>query len=351
MPQVEAKESKVLISVIIPVYNVKTFLPSLFENLNEQNLTHTEVLFIDDGSTDGSSDELDRLAKDTDFIVIHQENSGVAAARNYALDAAQGEYLCFIDPDDRISLDYLHVLKQVAQNSHPDLIITDWRKVVNGMPQPLYLKPINFPQFPTTQLILAEILSSGRIIGSLWAKMFSAKLFNNNRFPMQRTSSDYVPVINAICKAQHICYASDIFYAYTSDRTTSLQNNQNPQDIHDSIQVHEKTAQLIRKEYPALENLLRFDLLNSAQQACIHICRSRAIPNNKRRGLFRHYRKPIVNNLVYLLKRSGSLKYKLIMLCIALGYHTTNLILRISELKRLFPFECVRAVLHHLLCE
>ena len=116
MPQVEAKESKVLISVIIPVYNVKTFLPSLFENLNEQNLTHTEVLFIDDGSTDGSSDELDRLAKDTDFIVIHQENSGVAAARNYALDAAQGEYLCFIDPDDRISLDYLHVLKQVAQN-------------------------------------------------------------------------------------------------------------------------------------------------------------------------------------------------------------------------------------------
>lgn len=177
MPQVEAKESKVLISVIIPVYNVRTFLPELFENLKGQNLTHTEVLFIDDGSADGSSEELDRLAKGTDFIVIHQENSGVAAARNHALDIAHGEYLCFIDPDDRISINYLQVLKQVAHDNHPDLIITDWRKVVNGVQQPLYLAPIDFPQFPTTQLVLTEILSSGRIIGSLWAKLFSAKLF------------------------------------------------------------------------------------------------------------------------------------------------------------------------------
>ncbi len=334
MPQVEAKESKVLISVIIPVYNVRTFLPELFENLKGQNLTHTEVLFIDDGSADGSSEELDRLAKGTDFIVIHQENSGVAAARNHALDIAHGEYLCFIDPDDRISINYLQVLKQVAHDNHPDLIITDWRKVVNGVQQPLYLAPIDFPQFPTTQLVLTEILSSGRIIGSLWAKLFSAKLFQDNRFPIQRTSSDYASVLSAICKAHHICYAPGIFYAYTADRATSLQNNQKPQDIRDSAQVHEKTAQLIRKEYPALANLLRIDLLNSAQQACIHICRSRAIKSDERKALFRHYRKPIMHDLIYLMKRSGSLKYKMIMLCIAVGYYPTYFMLHISAAKQ-----------------
>lgn len=326
MEHMSSQETKdgIVISVIIPIYNTFTYLPTLFENIREQNLADTEVILIDDGSTDGSSDELDRLSKGTDFIVIHQANAGVAAARNHALDIARGEYICFIDPDDSISLDYIHDLHKAAISTHADLIVTDWRKYINGIPQPLYLAQADFPQYPTNQRVLTEILSTGRIIGSLWAKLFSAKLFEGNRFPAQRTSSDYLPVITAICKAGNIEYVPGIFYGYTSDRTDSLQNNQRAQDIRDSAHVHELTAQLIRDTYPDLANLLKMDRLNSAQQACMHICRSQALSSSERKSLFKQYRRPIAENIGYLLKRKGSLKYKVLMISIAFGYNVTN---------------------------
>lgn len=326
MEHMSSQETKdgIVISVIIPIYNTCSYLPALFANIKEQNLANTEVILIDDGSTDGSSDELDRLSKGTDFIVIHQANAGVAAARNHALDIARGEYICFIDPDDSISLDYIHDLHKAAISTHADLIVTDWRKYINGIPQPLYLAQADFPQYPTNQRVLTEILSTGRIIGSLWAKLFSAKLFEGNRFPAQRTSSDYLPVITAICKAGNIEYVPGIFYGYTSDRTDSLQNNQRAQDIRDSAHVHELTAQLIRDTYPDLANLLKMDRLNSAQQACMHICRSQALSSSERKSLFKQYRRPIAENIGYLLKRKGSLKYKALMISIAFGYNVTN---------------------------
>lgn len=326
MEHMSSQETKdgIVISVIIPIYNTCSYLPALFANIKEQNLANTEVILIDDGSTDGSSDELDRLSKGTDFIVIHQANAGVAAARNHALDIARGEYICFIDPDDSISLDYIHDLHKAAISTHADLIVTDWRKYINGIPQPLYLAQADFPQYPTNQRVLTEILSTGRIIGSLWAKLFSVKLFEGNRFPAQRTSSDYLPVITAICKAGNIEYVPGIFYGYTSDRTDSLQNNQRAQDIRDSAHVHELTAQLIRDTYPDLANLLKMDRLNSAQQACMHICRSQALSSSERKSLFKQYRRPIAENIGYLLKRKGSLKYKALMISIAFGYNVTN---------------------------
>lgn len=323
MSSQETKDS-IVISIIIPIYNTCTYLPALFTNLKEQNLANTEVILIDDGSTDGSSDELDRLSKGTDFIVIHQANAGVAAARNHALDIACGEYLCFIDPDDSISLDYIQHLRMTAISTHADLLITDWRKFINNIPQPLYLADADFPQYPTNQRVLTEILSTGLIIGSLWAKLFSAKLFEGNRFPEQRTSSDYLPVITAICRARSIEYVPGIFYGYTSDRANSLQNNQRAQDIHDSAHVHELTAQLLRDTYPELTNLLKMDQLNSAQQACMHICRSQALSSSERKSLFKYYRRPIAKSIGYLLKRKGSIKYKALMISIAFGYNVTN---------------------------
>lgn len=318
-------------SIIIPVYNVHSYLPCLFRNLQEQDLTDTEVLFIDDGSTDGSGDELDHLAAGTGFTVIHQDNAGVAAARNHGLDTARGEYLCFIDPDDAISERYIHNLRECARTSRADLLITDWRKITNGLPQPSYLTDTDFPDSPAVQRVITEILQSGRILGSLWAKAFSARLFEDNRFPEQRTSSDYLPTLTAISNATNIRYVPDAVYEYTSDRPTSLQNNQRVQDIRDSTSVHEQTASLIRTRYPELSALLRFDLLNSDQQACIHICRSSAISDTDKKTLFNHYRKPIMHEIPYLLKRKGSLKYKLIMISIALGYYPTNWLLRAAE--------------------
>ena len=89
------------ISVIIPVYNVESWLRRAVGSLQNQTCTSYEILLVDDGSTDGSGALCDKLADDDVRIrVIHQENQGAAAARNAAIEIARGDYLYFMDGDD-----------------------------------------------------------------------------------------------------------------------------------------------------------------------------------------------------------------------------------------------------------
>lgn len=121
----------------------------IIEELKRQENDAMEVVCIDDGSADGSPAVLDAI-DDPHFVVIHQANAGVAAARNHGLDVARGEYLCFIDPDDHISDGYITALTNAAEAGEADLMVTDWAKckpdgieekrvsgVTGGKPSPL----------------------------------------------------------------------------------------------------------------------------------------------------------------------------------------------------------------------
>ena len=85
-------------TAIVPTFNRAPFLPATLDSLRAQTIVPTEVLVIDDGSTDETSEV---LACYRDFVtVIRQENQGLAAARNKGLEAARGELVCFLDSDD-----------------------------------------------------------------------------------------------------------------------------------------------------------------------------------------------------------------------------------------------------------
>lgn len=92
-----------LISVIIPIYNVKDYLVECIESVMEQTYKNIEILLIDDGSTDGSAELCDEFEKrDARIKVYHKENGGVSSARNYGLKKATGELIGFLDADDTI---------------------------------------------------------------------------------------------------------------------------------------------------------------------------------------------------------------------------------------------------------
>ena len=89
------------VSVIVPVYNVEKYLEQCLDSIFEQTLSPIEVICINDGSTDSSPEILKRYAEEYENLrIIHKENGGLSSARNVGLDAAQGEYLLFIDSDD-----------------------------------------------------------------------------------------------------------------------------------------------------------------------------------------------------------------------------------------------------------
>jgi len=100
-----------LISVIVPVYNVAPYLQKCVTSILCQTYTHLELILVDDGSTDGSSELCDHLgAQDSRIHIYHQRNQGVSSARNLGIDVATGDFLCFVDADDWIDSSYLESL-------------------------------------------------------------------------------------------------------------------------------------------------------------------------------------------------------------------------------------------------
>lgn len=105
------------ISVIIPVYNVAAYLRECLDSLVSQTFSDWEALCVDDGSTDESGIILDEYAaKDRRIKVFHQPNKGVSAARNFAIESAKGEYVCFLDGDDIFDDKFLEKAKEIFQN-------------------------------------------------------------------------------------------------------------------------------------------------------------------------------------------------------------------------------------------
>ena len=100
-----------MISVIVPVYNVETYLEECLDSIQNQTYTDFEVLLVNDGSTDGSQAICERYCKENRrFHLLNQENQGLSAARNTGVAASRGEFIVFVDSDDMILANYLETL-------------------------------------------------------------------------------------------------------------------------------------------------------------------------------------------------------------------------------------------------
>lgn len=329
------EDSGVDLSIIIPVHNVERYLPRLFQSLEQQDLTRTEVLFVDDGSTDASGGLLDAVADHEGFDVIHQSNQGVAAARNAALDLARGAYVCFIDPDDDISEGYVAALRDAARRTGADVLVTDWWECRPDKTTPMSLAGhLGVSGTLDPEDVCRMVLQSDLILGSLWAKAFSAELFEGNRFPRQRTCSDFVPCMTAVVRAQTVAYVPNVHYSYTVSRGGSLQNSKSEQDLRDFVHVHETVAKLVGQRYPQLRKLVRFDLLRSRQQACMSICASSAIPTSDRRSVFGRFWKGLLASVPFMWRSPYPTKGKVMYTAVACGYTTTKLVMMAKEKAR-----------------
>lgn len=123
-------------SIIIPVYNVESYLRECLDSVLGQTFTDWEAICVNDGSTDGSAAILDDYARrDKRFLIIAQPNGGLSAARNTGLAAATGEYMLFLDSDDWMEPT---MLKQLAHHCNStDMLCFACRRTDNGASDPL----------------------------------------------------------------------------------------------------------------------------------------------------------------------------------------------------------------------
>lgn len=126
------------VSIVVPVYGVENYIEECVESLLAQTYSNLEILLIDDGGRDRSPEICDRYAAQDDRIkVIHKPNGGAASARNAGLDAATGDYICFVDGDDAVHPDYVkHLLTQVTARD-ADMAVCGFRNWTKSGAQPV----------------------------------------------------------------------------------------------------------------------------------------------------------------------------------------------------------------------
>ena len=111
------------VSVIVPVYNVKSYLNECLDSLLSQTLDGIEIIMVNDGSTDGSESVAAEYAdRYSNFKLINRENGGLSAARNTGLDMAKGKYVYFLDSDDFIAANTLEILYNKAESNDLDQV-------------------------------------------------------------------------------------------------------------------------------------------------------------------------------------------------------------------------------------
>lgn len=166
-----------LLSIIIPIYNMEIYLHDCLRSLEKQKFDDVvEIILVDDGSTDNSLQVcMDAAKRDSHFHVIHQENQGVSAARNTGLNNAIGEYVAWIDPDDYITNDWYVTVKKELSTS-PDMIYFDMYRLVDGE-----YHEVNFDKISRSlskRELCEELAVGNRIQSHLWSKIIRRKFFD-----------------------------------------------------------------------------------------------------------------------------------------------------------------------------
>ena len=171
----------VKVSIGVPVYNVEEYLRQCLNSIMEQTFTDFEVIMVDDGSTDNSfSICQEYVAKDNRFKLIHQENKGLAGARNTCIKNMHGEFITWIDSDDKVKPDYLEKLLQVQEETDAQIINCVRHDIKNGIEYyydytPLYkdLKRIELSGRDALRGVLFDRYS----IIALWGTLIDRKLY------------------------------------------------------------------------------------------------------------------------------------------------------------------------------
>ena len=202
------------ISVIIPVYQVESYLKKCIDTVIEQTYQNIEIILIDDGSKDNCPQICEEYAqKDTRIKVIHKENEGLSEARNVGIENATGEYLFFVDSDDWVDTDILGHLYKIMLDTKSDIVECQYEKAYQE-------RTIAKQEKETVQVIEAKQALENLITESCgnhvvtWNKLYKKEIFSGIRFPKGKLHEDEFTTYKLLYQANCIAVTSLKLYYY-----------------------------------------------------------------------------------------------------------------------------------------
>lgn len=208
-----------MISIIIPVYNVELYLRKCIDSILRQTYADYEVILIDDGSTDSSGRICDSYQSDTRFKIIHQVNEGVSVARNKGLDAATGEFILFVDPDDWIADNALEILMREVEDA--DLVMfNNFEVYEDNKHEMIILEYEKDPKHGKVQDPFLEILGKSAMMCN---KFYKLSTIGDIRFSKNIAYGEDACFVAEILHKVHIAkIIPDYLYYYFINRNGSV---------------------------------------------------------------------------------------------------------------------------------
>lgn len=242
-----------LISLIIPVYRVESYLEKCLDSILNQTYHNLEIIIVDDGSPDNCGVICDKYAStDSRIQVIHQENAGISSARNRGLDIAKGEFILFVDSDDWIEPETCEYLLNLACERQADIVCFGYYEVfLDGRKDPHSVKEPGM--MSKDELIRHLVWGTGAIQTMVWNKLYSARIFDNIRFAEGRIHEDIEIMYKLVFEAERIFSTDALLYYYFQRKQGAITTDVlQPKSIIDRIYAHKERLQFVEVHYPEL---------------------------------------------------------------------------------------------------
>lgn len=250
--------SDVLVSLIVPIYNVEDYLAECLDSILGQTYKDIQVILVDDGSTDHSYNICkDYQTKDERIKIMHKENGGLASSRNAGLQAVEGEWVGFIDSDDVIEPDFVEKMLLRLRQTGADVAVCGFERYDDGTGK-VYKKEMMGGTW--------NVLESGEFGEMLYVnpgvcnKLFNANLFHNVRFVELRLAEDLIFTVDLLEQMPKFVRVKEVLYHYRV-RNGSIINTVREDvylEVQDTLVQRRKSISEDEKDYMMLIDAMVF---------------------------------------------------------------------------------------------
>ena len=259
------------VSVIVPIYNVETYLKGCLDSLLNQTEQDFEVILVDDGSTDQSGLIADAYAKkDARFKVIHQENKGLSGARNSGLKLAQGTFVAFLDSDDYWHPDFLKVMLCATKREKTDLVVCKLKHTDR------FYYPIQETIDPATVKIkrfykpLDAFLAHKELPTNVCVKLHRREAIQDLQFKEGIYFEDVLFTTIEMTKIRNIAYVDAPLYYYFANPQSIMRSAFTEQKVDSYVTVMFELYQYFKTNMPEYLKKIRKEIINKRVKMCMN---------------------------------------------------------------------------------
>lgn len=273
----------ILVSVIVPVYNVELYIEKCIESIISQTYGELDIILIDDGSQDTSGEICDKYSElDERIRVIHKRNEGLSAARNLGIEISKGQYLCFVDSDDYVEADFISCMLNACVHYGKDIAICG--RILEYSTYSVKEYVSNQTEVFGNNEALSHLFKTDIYNMAAWDKMYAKKLFKDVRYPYGKIHEDIYTTALLMEKSNGIVKIPNQLYHYIQ-RETGITGELYGDSSFDMVSNSLECYEHFYKNENLRNELFRYYFLH------IYTCYMKLIKSKKKRKYLEQYKK------------------------------------------------------------